>query len=138
MAKISEMLPSSYLKQSDTDENGVICTVSKVEQKNVARDDEAPEHKWIVYFAEIEKAMVLNSTNINALAKACNSDDTDDWVGKEVVLYVDPTIGYGGKVTGGLRIKKYAQPQAPKSVSRPAPSHDAAKARQLDEETPPF
>ena len=121
MAKISEMLPSSYLKQSDFDENGLIVTVARVDNKNVAKEDEPPEHKWIVYFNEYEKGMVLNSTNIQALAKACNSDDTDDWAGKEVVVYVDPTVGYGGKVTGGLRIKRYAQPQAPvRSQPKPA------------------
>lgn len=112
------MLPSSYLKQSDFDENGVICTVARVEQKNVARDDETPENKWVVYFAEFEKAMVLNTTNINGLAKACNSDDTDDWPNKEVVVYVDPNVGYGGKTTGGLRIKKYNIPAAPKQAQR--------------------
>lgn len=118
MAKISEMLPSSYLKQSDFDEGGTICTVARIEQKNVARDDEAPENKWVVYFAEFDKAMVLNTTNINGLAKACNSDDTDDWPGKEVVVYVDPNVGYGGKTTGGLRIKKYNVPAAPKQAQR--------------------
>lgn len=116
MAKISEMLPSSYLKQTDFDEAGFIVTVATISQKNVARDDEAPEMKWIVYFQEFEKGMVLNSTNIQALAKACGSDDTDDWAGKQVVVYVDPNVGYGGKTTGGLRIKRYAQAQAPKSA----------------------
>jgi hypothetical protein len=116
MAKISEMLPSSYLKQSDFDENGFIVTVATIEQKNVARDDEPEERKWIVTFKEYEKGMVLNSTNIQALAKACGSDDTDDWAGKEVIVYVDPNVGYGGKTTGGLRIKKYAAPQPPKQA----------------------
>lgn len=114
MAKISEMIPSTFLKQADFDEAGLIVTVSHVEEKNVAKADEQPENKWVVYFQEYgDKGMVLNSTNIQALAKACKSDDTDDWSGKEVVVYVDPTVGYGGKVTGGLRIKTYAQPQAP-------------------------
>lgn len=114
MPKISEMIPSAYLKQSDFDEPGSIVTVSHIEQKNVAKADEAPENKWVVYFVEMgEKGMVLNSTNIQAMARACDSDDTDDWAGKEVVVYVDPSVGYAGKITGGLRIKKYSQPQAP-------------------------
>jgi hypothetical protein len=116
MAKISEMLPSSYLKQTDFDEAGFIVTVATISQKNIARDDEAPEMKWIVYFQEFEKGMVLNSTNIQALAKACGSDDTDDWAGKQVVVYVDPNVGYGGKTTGGLRIKRHVQAQAPKQA----------------------
>ena len=122
MAKISEMLPSSYLKQSDFDEAGLIVTVSHVEQKNVAREDEPPENKWVAYFKEYEKGMVLNTTNINGLAKACDSDDTDNWPGKEVVVYVDPNVGYGGKTTGGLRIKKYNVPAAPKAAGRQVPA----------------
>lgn len=122
MPKINEMLPSSFLKQSDFDEGGLIVTVSRVEHKNVARDDEPVEQKWIVYFSEYEKGMVLNTTNINGLAKACNSDDTDDWTGKEVVVYVDPSVGYGGKTTGGLRIKKYTVPAPPKQAQRQAPA----------------
>lgn len=118
MAKVSEMLPSSYLKQTDFDEAGLIVTVSKVSHKNVAREDEPAEMKWLVTFAEFEKAMVLNTTNINALAKACGSDDTDDWGGKEVIVYVDPTIGFGGKITGGLRIRKYVVAAPPKQAAR--------------------
>ena len=117
--KISEMIPSSFLKQADFDENGLIVTVNSLEEKNVARPDEAPENKWVVYFNEFpDKGMVLNTTNINLLAKACGSDDTDDWPGKEVVVYVDPNVGFGGKTTGGLRIKKYSAPAAPKPAHR--------------------
>ena len=116
MAKISEMLPSSYLKQTDFDEAGFIVTVATIDHKNIARDDEPEEKKWIVYFQEFEKGMVLNSTNIQALGKACNSDDTDDWKGKQVVVYVDPNVGYGGKTTGGLRIKRHVQAQPPKAA----------------------
>ena len=125
MAKISEMLPSNYLKQSDFDESGAIVTVSSVSEKNVARENEAVEMKWLVHFVEFEKPMVLNSTNITALSKACSSDDTDDWAGKEVIVYVDPTIGYGGKTTGGLRIRKYTVAAPPKQAVKAAPRQPA-------------
>jgi len=127
MAKISEMLPSSYLKQSDFDESGAIVTVSSIVEKNVARQDDPVEMKWLVHFEEFEKAMVLNPTNINALGKACGSDDTDDWTGKEVIVYVDPTISYGGKLTGGLRIRKYVIAAPPKQAVKAAPRQPAAE-----------
>ena len=125
MAKISEMLPSSYLKQTDFDESGAIVTVANITEKNVARQDEPAEMKWLVHFEEFEKAMVLNTTNINALSKAGGSDDTDDWTGKEVIVYVDPTIGYGGKTTGGLRIRKYVVAAPPKQAVKAAPRQSA-------------
>jgi len=49
--------------------------------------------------------MVLNSTNIQLLAKACESEDTDDWIGKKVIIYSDPNVSFGGKLVGGLRVK---------------------------------
>ena len=42
--------------------------------------------------------------------------EADDWIGKEVILYVDPNVSYGGKVTGGLRLKSAKPASAPKRV----------------------
>jgi hypothetical protein len=115
MPKISEMIPSNYLKQSDFDSSGAIVTVKGLEQKNVAQDDQEPDVKWVIYFREFAKPLVLNTTNINAMAEACDSDHSDDWIGQEVVVYVDPNINFGGKRVGGLRVRKYqtAAPVAP-------------------------
>lgn len=123
--KISAMLPSTYLKQDDIDQPYIV-TVKKLEYKNIAKDDDTPERKWLVHFAEFDKAMVLNSTNIQLLAKACKSEETDDWIGQEVIVYTDPSISYGGKVTGGLRIRATEAPAAaPKRTPVVAPSNDS-------------
>lgn len=105
--KASSMLESKYLKQSDVD-GEVLVTVRGVKRVNVARDDEEPEYRWTVKFQEFEKPMVLNATNIKRMAKALG-DDTDDWIGGNVLLYVDPDIEFGGNVVGGLRIKAARQ-----------------------------
>lgn len=124
MAKIGEMLESKYLKQSDVDQDYIV-TIEHIEQVNVApKDADKDEFKWTVRFEEFDKPMVLNSTNIQLLAKACDSEDTDDWIGKQVIVYSDPNVSYGGKLVGGLRIKKYsvAKPVAPKGRAQPARS----------------
>lgn len=122
MAKISEMLPSNYLKQSDFPEDYIV-TVRKVERKNIAMDGKPAEYKWLAFFDEFEKPMVLNTTNIQLLSKACDSDDTDDWIGKQVIVFVDENVSFGGELVGGLRIRKHKQttPVAPK---RPAAAPD--------------
>jgi hypothetical protein len=119
MPKIAEMLPSSYLKQTDFTEEGFIVTISHIKHENLANEKDAPDFKYVVYFKEFEKGLVLNVTNINGLAKACNSDDTDDWAEKEVIVFVDPNVGYGGQTTGGLRIKRLqsTQPKAAQTTS---------------------
>jgi hypothetical protein len=104
MANIGQMIESKYLKQSDLD-GEVEVTVVKVGQMNVAREDQDPEMKWAVRFQEFKKPMILNSTNIQLLAKACDSDESEDWVGRKVTIYADPNVSFGGKLVGGLRVK---------------------------------
>ena len=106
MAKIGQMLESKYLKGSDV-EHETVVTVVKVGQGNIAKPGDEAEMKWMVRFEEIGKPMILNSTNIKRLAKACQSEDTDDWIGKKVVVYFDPDIEFAGNVVGGLRIKSH-------------------------------
>lgn len=101
--KASAMLESKYLKQSDVEEDTTV-TVRSLKRVNVARDDEEPEYRWTVLFKEFEKPMVLNATNIKRMSKALG-DDTDDWIGKQVVVYVDPDIEFGGNIVGGLRVR---------------------------------
>lgn len=110
MPKINDMVQSKYLKQADVPDP-VIVTVQGVKQVNMAKDDEAPEMKWAIKFRELDKPMVLNSTNIHVAAKIFKSDDTDDWKGKEIVLYTDPNVSFGGQVVGGLRFR--GQEKAP-------------------------
>lgn len=104
MPNINQMIESKYLKQSDVD-GEMEVTIAKIGQINVAREDEQPELKWAARFTELPKPMVLNSTNLQLLAKACGSEESDDWVGKKVTVYADPNVSFGGKLVGGLRIK---------------------------------
>lgn len=112
MARIGEMLESKYLKQSDIMDEAIV-TIRKVGKANIAKEGDEPEYKWLIRYDEFDKPMVLNKTNIKRLAKACESDDSDGWVGKRVRLYVDPDVEFGGETVGGLRIS--AQKILPKS-----------------------
>ena len=117
--KIDDLMPSKYLKQSDVPEDTLV-TVEGLKKVNVARDDEEAEYKFVIQFKEFSKPMVLNSTNIKRLGKALG-DDTDDWTGGQVVLYVDHDIEFGGNIVGGLRIraKKKAGAAAAAIVRKP-------------------
>jgi hypothetical protein len=122
--KASDLIESKYLKQSDVD-GEMVVTVQSLKKVNVAREDEDPEYRWTVKFQEFAKPMVINVTNIKRLSKALG-DDTDDWTGKAVILYVDPDIEFGGNIVGGLRIKGVRHPV----------SHAKAAAK-YDERNPP-
>lgn len=111
MPRTSEMIQSKYLKTADVPDP-VIVTVTKVGKVNLAKEDAAPEYKWAIRFKEFEKPMVLNSTNIKIAEKVFGSDNTDDWAGKEIILFTDDNVTFGGELVGGLRFKgKEKEPQ---------------------------
>ncbi len=114
MPKVSDMRESKFLKKEDVG-TGTICTVEGCEQQNVAKDGVEPELRWCLIFAETDKPLVLNSTNIQLCEQICGSDDTDDWIGKKIVLYADPTVAFKGKIVGGIRVR------APKIKAKPVP-----------------
>jgi hypothetical protein len=104
MPRTSEMVQSKYLKTADVPDP-VIVTITKVGKVNMAKEDAAPEYKWAMRFQEFDRPMVLNSTNIKICEKVLGSDNTDDWVGKEIILFTDDNVTFGGELVGGLRFK---------------------------------
>jgi hypothetical protein len=127
MPKTSEMRESKFLKQSDVGQ-GLLVTVHNCQQHNVAAEGAGHEMKWCLSFHEVDKPLVLNSTNIQLCEMMFGSDNTDDWVGQKLVLYVDPTVSYGGKITGGIRVRapkvKGTIKPAPKPMPPPPPVAD--------------
>ena len=114
MPKIGEMRESKFLKKEDVGK-GSLGTIASCVQMNVAMDGAPQDMKWCLTFREIEKPLVLNSTNIQLCAQICGSEDTDDWIGKRIVLYTDPNVSYQGKLIGGIRCR------APKPTAAVAP-----------------
>jgi len=102
--KISQLTTSKYLKHQDL-EGPQLLTVSAVKLENVALKGEPAEQKGIMYFEEAEKGLVLNKTNLKIAEKVFGSDDTDDWVGQKIVLYVRDDIEYQGELVSGLRLR---------------------------------
>jgi hypothetical protein len=114
MPKTSEMRTSKYLRKEDVG-NGALLTVKAVTKENVAMESEPSDEKWCLCFRETTKPLVLNSTNIQLCEQIFDSDDTDDWTGKQIVAYTDPNISFGGKLIGGIRLRK------PRVKTAPAP-----------------
>lgn len=118
--KTAEMIESKYLKKEDVGEDGVIVTIAGFDKVNVARDDEAAEYKYTMRFEEFSKPMVLNATNIQLTEKALGSNDTDDWIGKQIIVYNEPNISFGNKLVGGIRIRAHRKSAGPRQMQRPA------------------
>lgn len=132
MANINTMVQSKYLKTADVPDP-IIVTIRGIKQVNMAKEGDAPELKYAIFFRELDKPMILNATNIHICAKVCQSEETNDWKGKEIILYTDPNVSFGGQVVGGLRFR--GQEKAPvKAAPRPTkPSTTAGLAEMPDD-----
>ncbi len=108
--KAGSMIPSKFMKKEDVDP-AILVTIKSFQQANVAMDDQPEEIKWTMTFRETKhdgtplKPLVLNSTNIQLIAKALGTDETDEWIGKQIVLFNDPNVSFAGKIMGGIRVR---------------------------------
>jgi hypothetical protein len=99
--KITTAFPSSYIRAADLQDRNV-----KVVMDHVKMEDIGSDHKPVLYFQGKEKGLVLNKTNANTISSAYG-DDTDDWVGKELVLF--PTVtDFQGRSVDAIRVRKPA------------------------------
>ena len=121
--KIGEMKESNYIKKEDVGVNGKNLTIHELKHENVAGENHPPEHKWVIYFNEAKKGLVLNQTNIALIAHVVGSEETNDWTGHQIQLFEDPTVGYAGKITGGIRVR-HASAAALVTPQTVAPNND--------------
>ena len=129
MPSTKDMIQSKYLKGSDVPEP-VIVTIKGVKQVNVAKEDQEPEYKWVVKFAEFDKPMVLNATNIRIAEKSLG-DNTDEWTGKEIELHFDENVTFGNELVGGLRFRRKQAPAKKLSVDEAN-----RKLKEMEDDTP--
>lgn len=103
MATRNDIKDSKYLTKEDC-EPAIKVTVLRCDEEDVSMTNEPAKLKYVLYFKEREKGLILNLTNwdrIEAIAKEPNSDN---WGGTILTLFNDPTVDFGGKLVGGVRV----------------------------------
>lgn len=115
---------SKYLTKDDVGEDGVILTIKGFRMETLETDD-GNEDKMVLHFMEDIKPMVINRTNAQLIGVATGTKIAGEAKGKQIVVFNDPTVSFGGKITGGLRIKKVT------GAPKPAPKGD-----ELDDDIP--
>lgn len=130
MPKLGDLFPSNYLKSSDfSEEEDTIYTIKELKSQTLGQGKDA-EDKYVMYFDEVTKGMVLNKTNAKVIA-TLYGDDTDDWEGKKIALYLTE-VEFNGETMLGIRVRKRTPKIKSESkaaaVSTPAPGKAAAAA----------
>ena len=104
--KVSKVFSGDYLKAADLDGNEPTVVISEVKEKEF--DDGL---KLIISFQGKKKSLVANKTNSNRI-KMLYGDETDDWIGREVILYTD-IVDFQGEPKPAIRVRPPAKRGTP-------------------------
>lgn len=96
--KLSEAFPSNYLKSDDLQDRDALVTIAGAGMEKVGSDN-----RLVLTFRGKSKSMICNKTNAGRIAYLYG-DDTDGWIGQEIVL-TSEFVEYQGKTVKGLRVK---------------------------------
>src|SRR3990167_176981 len=121
--KGSDVFPSKYLRAADLNGKEPIVTIDHIAVETLG-DDSKP----VVYFVGKSKGLVLNKTNWNAIEEIAGQDDSDQWKGVRVKLFM-AKVEFQGKRVPAIRV------DAPMST-RPAPPPEPVDA--LNDSDIPF
>jgi hypothetical protein len=91
--KLSKLYPSKYLRADDLGDGTRTVVIESLELEEMSDGQEKP----VLYFKGMAQGLVLNRTNSYSLAEVYG-DETDDWVGQRIQLYVASTEYRGQRV----------------------------------------
>jgi len=118
--RTSEMLDRKFLGKEDVEPPILVTVIGVAQMPVTGRDDDEEQIKWVLQFKETDKPLILKPTLIHLCEQIFGSDESDTWIGHKLVIFVDPTVTFAGKVTGGIRVRKPKQVK-PAATLAPVP-----------------
>ena len=115
---VNDMTGGKYLKAEAIKDRPLLLTIDAIRREKMSDGKD----KWVMYFREMTEGLVLNKTNLNALAEIFGPE-TDDWERQKIVLFA-AKVDFGGMPTLGIRVR-LPKPQK----AAPAPTPDPALPR---------
>ena len=88
MVKRKEAFPSKWLGAVDLNGGPAVAAIKVATVETVRDFSGADVQKVVVYFAHKYKPLILNRVNYDSIADVAGTDETDDWPGTKVELFV--------------------------------------------------
>ena len=118
--KLPQMFPRRYATGEDLQGKAITLTIASIVREKMHPQANAPEvEKWVMYFKEARKGVVLNRTLAYQIAEFLGSEETDEWLGKRIAIYPQPMTVAGKKV---VAIRARAARGAPEAASEAIPT----------------
>ena len=113
--KLSQMFPRRYATGEDLRGKAVTVTIAKVTQEKMHPQPNAPEvERWVVFFKETQKGVILSRTLAYQIAEAIGDEETDHWIGNQITLYPQ-SMTVAGKHVIAIRARAVAKGVAEES-----------------------
>ena len=108
-----KMTNPNYMGAYSLDEGrDVVLTIAYVRQEDVIGSDGKKEECAVCHWKERDfRPMILNVTNLKAIAKVTGSPYIDDWVGHRIQIGTEQVRAFG-TITDALRVR----PEKPKEA----------------------
>jgi hypothetical protein len=104
MPKLGDCFPGNWLKSSDLGDDDHVVTIKDVRQEMVGQGKDQ-QLKLVMEFEELARGLILNKTNATTISKVLDSDNTDDWIGQRVILWVNPEVQFAGDLVSAIRVR---------------------------------
>ena len=101
---IDPELLGSYEIPSDKDS---IVTIRSA-QKETIKTKGGSGSKFIIRFAEINKPWICNVKNGKSISNALKENQVENWIGKQIQLYVTTEECFGEKDVEVIRVRQFA------------------------------
>ena len=100
-----EFAGGSYIKKDDLAAGPQRFTIEGVSKATFEAKNGRPESVVLqLELGDDRKFSLGTKTNIKILIKAYGRK-TADWIGEEIILYVDENVMFGGSLVGGVRVR---------------------------------
>jgi hypothetical protein len=126
---INAQFPSKYLKAADLNGGEVTVTIKDCIVESLGEDK-----RPVLYFAGKDKGVVLNKTNATNISDAYGGD-TDEWVGKKVILYT-AYVDFQGRSMEAIRIRPAKATATGAAKASVAPQFDPTDPGPTDSDFP--
>ena len=81
---VNDLSESKYLTKREIGTGILVTVTGQPSAKNMAKDNDPPDNKLIIQFAEQEKPFVCNVTNAKVIGAILGDDESDSWAGKRI------------------------------------------------------
>lgn len=109
--ELANVFGGDSLKAADLQGHEPTVVIADVQMKKFNESN-----KLVITFEGKKKALICNKTNANRIAHAFGTN-TDNWIGREVVLFTD-LVDFQGKAVEAIRVRARKPAAAPPPAAR--------------------